>query len=1556
MGHTSVNKMSRIAATATFLCLLAGLSGADLRAQTGMQFVGTITTVAGTPGKSGYTGDNGPALSALLNSPATATYDAKGNLYIADTGNNVIRRVDAVTDVITTVAGTGVPGWASGSGPALSMALNKPLQVAFDASGNMYIADNANCAVREVTQVGTPNATLLTYAGAGPQVTPASAANTSTAPCPAALSGTATVGASPLTAVIQSPNAIAIDFNGYIYWNSSQSNRIQRVSNGLVYIYAGSGGSTYPTGDGGAAQSARLGRTLDIAFDRQNNLYVTDNYNSLVRVIAQTSTKASGTVTEFAGVFDNPNNATSVTPNTGDAGDGGSPTAATLNYPTGIYVDPAGNVYISDSGNSRVRVVSATTKTINAFAGNAVGGTTTSGYSGDGGPAFYAELGGGTSTIYNMGLSGSAGGDRIAITDTKNNVVRVVAIANSFSGIAIGSTSAAQTISAQAINAGTITAFAVGASTTEFTVGQFSGCPGPIAALGACTAQAQFSPAVPGLRTAPLSITDSTGAVTTIGLSGIGIAAGANFAPGNISAFAGTGSAGYGGDGAAAAAALLNAPSGVAIDPSGNVYVADTANNRVRLISSSTGTISTVAGTGMAGFSGDGSAATGAQLNLPGGVALDPAGNLYIADTGNNRVRKVNVSTGTISTVAGGTTAGNTGDFGLATSALLNGPIAVASDQHGSVFIADTGNNRIREISAYGGTMVPVAGSGTAGYSTDGTAPLAASLRSPSGIFVDTANNVYFSDTGNNLVREITAADALTTLAGASTTAGFAGDGGLATSASLSGPLGLAVDPAGDVYIADAGNNRVREINVASGVINTIAGNGGLSLAASGTLSTLSGLNAPRAIALDKNGNLFIAASGDNQVANITTASISVAFGTVARGSAAPTQTIALQNFGNAPLTLSGLALSSQSSFSLFTGQASDCTAATILAPGSTCNLRIGFTPAAGGPTTATITATDNSFANAASTQVVTLIGTGVVVPSVITIIAGNNQTAHPLGQFSTLTVKVTDSGGYAANGAAATFSVPVQTGTAAGGMFVGGTTAGSTNTITVTTASDGTASATLLAGVNTGSFTVTATVPGVTTAATFMETIAGNVAPVITISVPASALTYGQTATLNATLTPATVGANTATGKVTFFDNGTAITSASCTGTITNGTVAACSYIPLAGTHAITAAYSGDNNFSSSSTSTASNFVVNPLAITATTSSVSIVYGSTVPSISGTLTGILPQDAGNVGVSFAPVGAKTIPDVAVYPLTPTLSGSAAANYTVTASGSPTLTVTQAKSTTALVVSPVSGYLNYTTISFIVTVAPATSGSPQPTGIVTVIATPATGSAVVLGPFPIVNGIATASSTTLPAGVYSTTAAYSGSTDYASSTSSATQLTITGPTFALTVNQPSLTLPQGTAAYVNVTLQPNLIFNSTVTLACTNLPTNTACSFFPATLTNSSPSAGVNIATSGPQTSLLRGSPLDKHLAAYAAGFYFANLLIFGFYPNRRRRVTSFLGLLLVSILAGAISGCSSGVSNPSTPTGSFTIMITGTATVGGTIITSSVPITLVVTTGNPLK
>jgi sugar lactone lactonase YvrE len=985
------------------------------------------------------------------------------------------------------------------------------------------------------------------------------------------------------------------------------------------------------------------------------------------------------------------------------------------------------------------------------------------------------------------------------------------------------------------------------------------------------------------------------------------------------------------------------------------VYVADTANSRVRLISASTGKISTVAGTGTPGFSGDGSAAS-AQLNLPAGVTLDPAGNLYIADTGNNRVRKVNLSTGTISTVAGGTTAGNTGDFGLATAALLNAPAAVAIDQHGSVYIADTGNNRIREISAYGGTILPVAGSGTAGYSADGTAPLTASLRSPSGIYVDTANNVYFSDTGNNLVREITAAGALTTLAGASTTAGFTGDGGLASSASLSGPSGIAVDPAGSVYIADAGNNRVREINGASGVISTIAGNGGLSLPASGTLATLGGLNAPRAVALDKNGNVFIAASGDNQIANIATGSISIAFGTVARGSAAPTQTIALQNFGNASLTLSGLALSSQSSFSLLTGQTSDCSATTVLAAGSTCNLRIGFTPVAGGPTNATITVTDNSFATTASTQVLTLTGTGVVVPSVVTVTAGNNQTAHPLGQFSALTVKVTDSAGYAANGAQVSFSVPVQTGAAAGGTFVGGTTAGSTNTITVSTASDGTASATLLAGLNTGSLTVTATVPGVTTAAGFTETIAGNVAPVITLTVPAAALTYGQTATLNATLAPATVGANTTTGKVTFYDNGTAIAGANCTGAITNGTVAACSYVPLAGTHAITASYSGDSNFSSSSTSSGSNFVVNPLAITATTSNVSIVYGSSVPSISGTLTGVLAQDTASVTVSFAPVGATTIPDVAVYTLTPTLSGSAAANYAVTASGSPTLTVTQAKSTTALVVSPASGYLNYTTIGFSVTVAPATSGAPQPSGTVTVIATPVTGSAIVLGPYPVVNGIVTASVMTLPAGTYSTTAAYSGSTDYSSSTSSASQLTITGPTFSLTVDQPNLTLPQGTAAYVNVTIQPNQIFNSTVTLSCTNLPTNTVCSFFPPTLTNSSPSAGVNIATSGPQTSLLRSSPFDRHVVAYAAGLCFANLFILGLCPSRRRRFRSLLGLLLLSILTSAIGGCASGVSNPSTPTGSFKIMITGTATVGGTIITSSVPITLAVTTGSPLK
>jgi len=275
----------------------------------------------------------------------------------------------------------------------------------------------------------------------------------------------------------------------------------------------------------------------------------------------------------------------------------------------------------------------------------------------------------------------------------------------------------------------------------------------------------------------------------------------------------GTGTGGYGGDGGPASAARLFYPSGVAFDAAGNMYIADRKNSRVRMVTAA-GIISTFAGTGVPGFSGDGAAASAAKLDSPTRVTVDGAGNVYIADAGNHCIRQVNTS-GTINTVAGtGGTPGFNGDGGAASSALLNSPQDMALDPSGIMYIADYNNNRIRKVDL-SGNISTFAGIGYPGYSGDSSEATVANIFEPSGIATDAAGNVYFSDFANARVRKINAATGvITTLAGNGTQS-YGGDGGPAKSAEIYFPQGLAINSAGGVYLADKGNNRIRYISSA---------------------------------------------------------------------------------------------------------------------------------------------------------------------------------------------------------------------------------------------------------------------------------------------------------------------------------------------------------------------------------------------------------------------------------------------------------------------------------------------------------------------------------------------------------------------------------------------------------------------------------------------------------------------------------------------------------------------------------------------------------------------
>jgi len=344
---------------------------------------------------------------------------------------------------------------------------------------------------------------------------------------------------------------------------------------------------------------------------------------------------------------------------------------------------------------------------------------------------------------------------------------------------------------------------------------------------------------------------------------------------GTIFTAAGNGSFDYKGDGGAATAAALFDPTSVAVDIHGDLFIADSGNNVIREVTSN-GIITTVAGTGTAGYTGNGGPATSAELDDPTGVAVDSSGDLFIADSGNNVIREVTPS-GIITTVAGTGTGGYSGDGGTATSAQLNDPTGIALDSSGDLFIADSGNNVIREVT--GGTIGTVAGNGTAGYTGDGSAATAAELNLPQGVAVDSSGDLFIADTGNNVIREVTSGT-ISTIAGTGT-AGYTGDGGAATVAELDLPQGVAVGSSGNLYIADTGNNVIRE--VVSGTISTVAGTGTAGYSGDGGPASAATLSDPTAVAQNAQGGVVIADAGNNVVRQVTGASLDVnaSFGSI---------------------------------------------------------------------------------------------------------------------------------------------------------------------------------------------------------------------------------------------------------------------------------------------------------------------------------------------------------------------------------------------------------------------------------------------------------------------------------------------------------------------------------------------------------------------------------------------------------------------------------------------------------------------------------------------------
>jgi len=1064
-----------------------------LRSSAQLQYVPVITTYAGgattstlcaAPQAQDALGDGCVATSAILAGPTTDDSDAAGNIYFADSTNNVIRRIDAVTGIITVVAGeVGSTALCSsntdtiGDGcPATQAPLNNPRAVHFDRAGNMVIADVTNEVLRSVNKKTGIITLLMGEIGKTTRTPPLN-----------------TKPSTPLTTTLYNPYNFVFDPAGNMIVTNSTGDfvPIALAINGLIdpvnsSVYdlagtgaAGAGAST--DGDGGLASAATFLTPRGVTLDAAGNVYIGDYGDELVRRIS--SPRVSGQVTA-AGIIAATVSAYAGNGTAGSTGDNGPPTSAELATPQGVGFDNAGNLYIQEysSGNDFIRKVTTATNIINTYAGNG-----TAAFAGDGGPSSLAEIFTDTGLKFNLG-------NRMTIADSSNNRIRNSYATPFFISTAVGSTSAAQNAIVQATS--TVTPASAAASNTEFAVGTATGCTlGSSLASGAyCTFPITFTPAGPGLRQGQLQIKDSSGNIYNDSLIGVGQAPAAAFIAAPITTITGNGTAGSSGNNAAATAALVNAPGGGAFDSYGNFYFADTGNNVVREISKKTGNIAIVAGTGASGFSGDGFAATTALLNSPAGVAVDAAGNLYIADTGNNRIREVSANTGLISTIAGTGTPSYTGDNGLATAATLSGPAGIAIDNAGTLYIADTGNNVVRAFSPLNGMIVTLAGNGTAGYSGDAGVPTSAQLNAPAAVTVDLSGNIYIADTGNAVVRQLVPLTFgiinfqanINTYAGTAGSTTNSGDGGAATAAGLKSPGGLGVDAAGDLYIAAGG--QVRMVNP-SGIITTIAGTGasGVYSGEGGSATSAVIPSAAKNLAVDAMGNVYLSDTAGNRILHINGPTAApLTFASQTTGTTSTAQTVTLYNSGNASLSITNISVSAN--FVQSNSASNACTTTTTLVAGGSCVLTISFAPVTQGSITGTVTITDNALNNAASTQTISLSGTG----------------APPAAPLNPTTTVVTYAPAVPVYGQTVTLTATVS-----GGTNTSGNVSFTYNGTTVTAPVSQTQATYQVTGLVTGHVSVSATYLGDTANAGSMGTTSFTVQPAVLTVTASNASIY---------------------------------------------------------------------------------------------------------------------------------------------------------------------------------------------------------------------------------------------------------------------------------------------------------------------------------------------------------------------------------------------------------------------------------------------------------------
>ena len=868
---------------------------------------GIISTVAGN-GSGWYTGDGVAAIAASLFVGGIAL-DGAGNLYIVDQGNNRIRKVNS-SGIISTIAGNGTSGYSGDGGAATDAKLYQPSSVAIDASGNIFIADMANYRVRKVNTSGI----ISTYAGNGTY-------------------GFAGDGGAAASATLSIPMGVLCDGRGGLYIADGYNDRVRKIdASGIISTYAGSGSGFYSgLGDGRPATNAHLFQTECLALDTMGNLYIGDGGNNRIRKVSISSyiPPIYGTSAICTGIPDTLHDSVAggvwVSGNTSIAiidSNTGILTGISAGYADISYVTPCGwtNSFISIMsvpdpivGDSNV-CVGVTSEFYYLSAGGTwsssnISVATVMGF----GPGFFVTgLAPGTATISLTNTCGST---------TFNVIVHPLPDSGVISGSSSvcigGTTTLSESVSggvwsssdpgmATIDGAGIVTGITLGTTIISYTVSNTCGtstatdtitvdslptvsvapvtplCAGGTETLSASGATTySWFPSTGLSATTGANVICSASSSTTYTVTGtnayncsntgtVTVVIGANPSlDGIIHVVAGTGSLSYNGDGIPATAAMIYGHD-IVTDASGNIYLADGENFRIRKINTS-GIISTIAGNGRQGFSGDEGSATDAYIDNAKYIAIDGSGNIYFSDGNNRRIRKIDAS-GIIHTIAGnGDYLGYDGEGVAATSAHLD-PGGLSIDGGGNIIVADQANNRIRKITP-SGLIYTVAGNGTSAYSGDAGAATIASIRYPSDVAIDASGNLIIADKGNDRIRQVNSSGIISTIAGTGTS-GYTGDAGSATNANIGNIANVSVDATGNTYILDVNNNVVRKINT-SGVISTVAGNGTYTYSGDGVAATSTGLDSPEGLNIDGSGNIYFCYGGSSgRIGKVNTSGI----------------------------------------------------------------------------------------------------------------------------------------------------------------------------------------------------------------------------------------------------------------------------------------------------------------------------------------------------------------------------------------------------------------------------------------------------------------------------------------------------------------------------------------------------------------------------------------------------------------------------------------------------------------------------------------------------------